>query len=695
LTAIPEKASATLRRLAARPEIRPLVAGLGLSTDATLALAFSLGADGRSVTIGPPAGSEEASLAMVLRHAAETALWLGLAGPDPDRERRIAVALLAGHCLAVALAHQSAAERLACHTTFDPALAVLLAEGPPPVPALALAELTDRLLVAQGCIVAPVTEAELAGVMARDWFCQSWELALPVEVLLTADGDSRLRLDPETGLNRYGCSPRPRPQALTFASTTATSISDEAFAHVEALRRRLASAAMAGGLAAACAEAKTVIRADMLAVMGAPAGTEAVLAPSGTDGELHALQLALAADHRPLTTIVIAPRETGSTVVPAAMGRHHNATTAHGEAVAVGDPVDGPSADRVELVALSMRDDDGALLPPEQVDAAATALVEGAIGAGRRVLLHLLDTSKTGLIAPGLDCVCALARRFAGSLDVVVDAAQLRLGSEMVAAYLDQGFMLIVTGSKFFTGPPFAGALLVPAALARRVEGGAGLPAGYDAYTDRDCWPDSWDGFCRVLGQRPNLGLIMRWWAALWEMAAFARVPAPEARHILSTFLAAVAEAIAASPWLRPLPGRQPDRRPLSDGRGWDGLATIHTFALLRPGTATPLDFGTTRRIYGWLNRDVAAFLPEGASDGERRLAGLCAHIGQPVLISGSEADGLCGLRLSAGARVVSGTLEGGGHAFLDREIADARLILAKIGVLLAHLDHLMGEMAD
>ena len=220
------------------------------------------------------------------------------------------------------------------------------------------------------------------------------------------------------------------------------------------------------------------------------------------------------------------------------------------------------------------------------------------------------------------------------------------------------------------------------------------MPAGYGAYSDRECWPGEWIGFRRGLPQRPGLGLIMRWRAALWEMEAFQAVPAATARHILATFLSVVGAAIAASPHLRLLPVRRPDRRPLDDGRGWDGLATIHTFALLHPTSGAPLDLDLTKRVYDWLNRDVSAALPAGAIERERDLAALSAHIGQPVLVAGTEADGLCGLRLAAGARLVSVTRFAADPAsvrsLLEREIFEARQILAKTEVLLAYLDHLL-----
>src|SRR4051812_13032449 len=52
--------------------------------------------------------------------------------------------------------------------------------------------------------------------------------------LMTMGGDSRIRLDPATGLNRYFSAPRPRA-ILAYASSTANDISPAAYAEVERL----------------------------------------------------------------------------------------------------------------------------------------------------------------------------------------------------------------------------------------------------------------------------------------------------------------------------------------------------------------------------------------------------------------------------------------------------------------------------
>jgi hypothetical protein len=70
------------------------------------------------------------------------------------------------------------------------------------------------------------------------------ELSLPTECILVAGGDSRLSIDRETGLYRYGTVPRPRPDAVHFSSSTASSISDDGFMLCDMFRRDLAMAVL-------------------------------------------------------------------------------------------------------------------------------------------------------------------------------------------------------------------------------------------------------------------------------------------------------------------------------------------------------------------------------------------------------------------------------------------------------------------
>ncbi len=361
----------------------------------------------------------------------------------------------------------------------------------------------------------------------RDPFDQLRALAAPLEQLLSAGGGSRLEVDPATGLNAYGCAPRPRLEALAFGSSTASTISPQAYAAAEALRQELIGAARTGDLNPTLDRAIAAIRRGILEACGAAdlAGVEVVLTPSGTDGEYAALHLALGAADRPLVNIVIAPEETGSGVLAAAQGRHFARVTPSGEAARPDAPIAGCHPDLIQVPTVPIRGSDGQPRPVAEIDAEVAALVEQAIAAGRRCLIHVLAGSKTGLLAPSFAAAQMLTAQRRGQVDVLVDACQMRLSPERIRACLAAGWMVLVTGSKFFGGPPFAGALLIPAPVIARASRLSPLPAGLADYFSRPEWPDALQHLSARLPERANLGLVLRWQAALWEMRAFYAVP--------------------------------------------------------------------------------------------------------------------------------------------------------------------------
>ena len=87
---------------------------------------------------------------------------------------------------------------------------------------------------------------------------------------------------------------------------------------------------------------------------------------------------------------------------------------------------------------------------------------------GAGVLLQIINSSKLGWRAPSDRCLTKLPR--AGPIGSRSSWTPARCASAARAfkQYLDRGYLVLVTGSKFFTGPPFSGALLVPAGLAER-----------------------------------------------------------------------------------------------------------------------------------------------------------------------------------------------------------------------------------
>jgi hypothetical protein len=458
--------------------------------------------------------------------------------------------------------------------------------------------------------------------------------------LLAAGGDERIVLDPETGLNRYGCAASPRDDIAAFGSSTASVISQTA---AEAVARSMARLAEGPPQAAYAREVES-LRRTLTGLCGLPASEarNLILAASGTD--LHLIAAVLASDGRSAVTCVMAhPAETGRGVPDAVRARRFAALTPHGRPGEAGETLAGAAGG--ETVAIAVREADGRPRPAEAVDADFERACEAAVASGGRVLLNLVDVSKTGLIAPSLGCASRIRARFADRVTVLVDACQFRISTTTVAHYLARGFMVAVTGSKFVTGPAFSGALLVPPTEARKLDGKAILPALGDYCGLRD-WPASWLGR-GLLPDRPNPGMLLRWQAAAHELAAFRALPEAEVSAFLARFAAEVSATLAELPGLEPLAAPRLDR---TSPESWDAQRTI--FAFLPTGRDGPLS-------------------PEAAQALHRRLLAALRPIqlGQPVAIGARDGRPLTALRLSASARLIVEALAtpGGCEAVIER----------------------------
>ncbi|MCQ8278476.1 hypothetical protein NFI95_08420 [Acetobacteraceae bacterium KSS8] len=680
-----------------RPDLRIVAGDSVIRFDPTLDTPFRVDR-GRCVILGGAVTGEDRISAFHLRHALELSTLLDAAsGSDPgDADRRAVLAGLSAARVAARFFLLDAAPPGAPPQP-DPVswLATMSSRAMPKRDDIAL--VWSRIAALQGAhgplaADAAVTDAVLEALEA------AWPLLGPAETLMAEGGDARLAVDPATGLNHYGCSHRPRPWAVTFASSTASSLSERGFGGAEASRRRMALAALDGIAQAALAAECEAVRAGIAAHYGLPPGCAVVLAASGTDLEMAALALCSLPREgeivaRPVSNVLLAPEETGTGVPMAASGRHFANDTALGRVVTKNALVEG-FPDDTRVLSVAIRDADGRLLPREAVDADCTRIVEAEAAEGRTVLLHRLDLSKTGLLAPGMGCIERMQARLGDRLELVVDACQARLDASRIRDSLDRGWMVMVTGSKFFTGPPFCGALLLPPAIAARLDGPHSLPRGLADYGGASDWPPG----ARAVPCPPgaNAGMVLRWQAALMEMEAFRSVPQETARQLVDRFVAGVDAAIACSPDVVAVEVPAPERPDTGEGPCWDQVQTIRSFLVLEPprdgAERLPLDVAQARLVYRWLNADVTRALPPTATLEDRALARLLVHIGQPAPVgcdrlAGTDAPGMAGaLRISVGARLLSGEPSHaglGGEKRMEREIGDVTRILGKIGLLL------------
>lgn len=511
-----------------------------------------------------------------------------------------------------------------------------------------------------------------------------WSLLGTADELMETGGDIRLARDPQTGLNGYGCSHRPRPWAITFASSTASSSSERGYVAADKARLTTTSSLLRGvSRHRAVLSCIGTARHAIVRMFGLQKGEDVIFAASGTDTELLALALThLSGQAAPILNILIAPEETGRGVPMAARGLHFAVDTAMGHDVAYETPIEGFRPDTT-LANIPLRLASGVVRSMVDVEADIETVLVQALAAGKRVILHGLDLSKTGLLAPSPAFLGKLRGKYGAAFDIVLDACQARLSPASIRAYLDVDAVVLVTGSKFFTGPPFAGAALLPRVVAERLQAGQ-LPAGLAAYFSRGEFPPG-SPAGKSLPEGGNYGLALRWHAALGEMRSFARVSAAQRSAILKEFAATVAQAIEATPGLALLPAP-----PLYRGeyeQYWERLPSIFTFSLRAPHAPkrclTPAE---ARQVYVWLNTDLSAWFPAQAD-----IAGRICHIGQPVPLPQPQGEGQMGaLRVSAGARLFSGEPSHRAlpkQARLAREFADVGVVFAKIALILKAWD--------
>jgi hypothetical protein len=664
-------APAALIEACSLPEIGSRLAFLSVRLDHGLRRPFRL--DGSIIAVRPDVAADLESAALVLREAIELASLGGGRIGWADR--------IVAHATAVVFTRTALRRRLSPDAVV---VAGLAADG------FTVDDLAARPRETATLIARFIEARDNAGsecpAAAIDAATRALPLALPTQVLVASGGDDRQQVDWDFGVNAYGIAPRPTPWTAAFGSCTASSPTYRGFDAAAQLKYRLIEAALSDRLDSAVAAETKLVRATILAALGVGAdqGVEVVMTPSGTDAELVALAVSLAAGS-PIRSIVVGPNEIGRGSLPAARGRHFTAALPSGRIAQDDEAVLGIEPDQVCVVEIAIRDVGGGLLSPEvvqdHIDAELTASPD-------RVLLHVVEGSKTGIRLPDAAAVARWQAREGDRLDVVVDAAQMRIDQHTVVSHLECGRMIFVTGSKFFCGPPFSGALLIPRELADRVRRSTSLPQGLSDYLTRADVPDTLGPLQDSARTGVNFGLLARWAAALAEMRSFHNASKEIRDEILRVLVAGLRRTLAASPHVEivespytPIPDQ--------DERGLDDLPTIFTF-LVRHPRGGYLDMDQAKVAHRLLAQDAREHLDV---DGVvHQLASRSFQFGQPVKIALEGDTWTAGLRIAIGATTISQVVFDytRGESWTDRvecELADIRDGLAKLALIVERVD--------
>ena len=317
--------------------------------------------------------------------------------------------------------------------------------------------------------------------------------------------------------------------------------------------------------------------------------------------------------------------------------------------------------------------------------------MEHAIAAGNSVILHVMAHSKLGISAPTPECVHRIREAWGGLVQIIVDACQARVSRAQIQSYLAQERIVLITGSKFFAGPPFSGAVFAPTAISIRAAANGNIPMGFLKYTCSSDWPPRFKRLRAMLPATVNIGQALRWAAAIEEMESYFKVPAHFRSAALGEFSTIVANCIEGGSNLRPLD--QPCFG-LGDNTVEEFSApTIFPFLPLRGGQ--PCSLAEAKLLYRVMNEDLSTVM-RARGPSERQLLSQCCHVGQPVKITQRAGVNAGALRVSADARLVSDSWFGGeehsANARLRSNIAKLEIVFAKLQFLLDHLDELQSS---
>ena len=522
------------------------------------------------------------------------------------------------------------------------------------------------------------------------------------------------------GINAYGTSTHPRPEVIERSSCTSSSPRMAAFAEVDRVRASIAEKSgkttEAGGLDLSHLRAQPTIidggnvnesewplgatsdvsdlvesnRARLLQVLGLEAinpnnsdsdnadTCAAIMCASGTDAELMGALAGIAAAGTSSDTVqkwttsnqgkgqavtkggaslvsILMPG-TGSGVGDAAGMRHHSAAAPQADSVQPGEPIGGMvdgSIVAFEPVRENVDVTDGDALR-EFIDAKKKQTNAGS------VLLHAIAGSKTGMHQPPLVVADSLAN---GSDDILVciDACQMRVTPEYIRSQLSKGYIVLLTGSKFYGGPPFAGACLLPPKRAREIEAMAaldgGIPSGLAEYFTADDVPgDSMPIFKSKLSPIPNTGLALRWTAALHSMERFRSNPSFMTKRVAKRWVSrvrALAEGFYPAVEVLEAHGIHEEEE-----HRIGGVNTIVSLMIRTGGSGGGmLGVKGLKQLQLLLGTDLSD-LCDGTTFPESALgvAKIRAQLGQPVLLGGGARHGV--VRLAIGATDICETVE-------------------------------------
>lgn len=477
--------------------------------------------------------------------------------------------------------------------------------------------------------------------------------------LLISGGDSRLDLN-EEGVNYIMTTPLPQPRLVVRSTSTGATISRENYASCKAMAASIAAGerSFASHMAA--------VHDRLRELMDLCEGVSLVTVPSGSDCEfvpVLAAQL-MQGPGRSIVNILTGAGEVGSSSALAAGGFVYKDGVPSGRGLRQGDAIEGFSP--VEVMEIGLRDSlTGRMYYRE-------ALWKEPLLAKLRetdgiVIFHILESSKMGNVLDILEDVKALKREWGDRLLVAVDACQSRANRQRIQEYLDAECLVMITGSKFYEGPPFSGVTLIPQGISERLAATPrdAIPTGLQDFITRFDVSGPMTSLSEAFGDWKNIGLLLRWNCALNNWGAFHRIPEERRNALIQDWVSGFFSLVEPYPDLILFEG--------GEIHSWTKGERNTIISLKIIGNRRLLPNDVLKDIHKAMARPIMEPPSGSLTDAQRKALERPFLIGQPVHLGRFSV-----LRVACGAELVVKMDRNG----VDAELENDAVMLEKLSLL-------------
>jgi hypothetical protein len=354
------------------------------------------------------------------------------------------------------------------------------------------------------------------------------------ELALSSGGDER-NLLLNTGLNRYHVHPVKDMMAFNRGSCTCNVLNPDVAEGVFSLFQKLETGKVS-------LEQVREGQKDRLRKMLHPPQEgkfDFFFAPSGSDLCYYPILFnKLYQPGKKILSIITCAEEIGTGSVLANRGLFHGEQTQIQAEVIKGSPINDQI--EIDLRAYSARDAESKILDHS---AEISELIE-KYHKEYAIIANFVIGSKSGIE----DDIEIIKKHKDKDVMWVLDMCQLRATPDWVNSLLELDCCLMITGSKFYQGPPFSGAMLVPEKYINKIREST-ESHGFDSvfsYYDFPPHLSLRESFPKV----ENIGLLLRWEAAILEMERLSMLEERRINYCITKWNVEIVQRLEKSTYL-------------------------------------------------------------------------------------------------------------------------------------------------